>query len=36
MEKSKLLKAVAPYSLLCHICFGFKDGVVSYHARQLS
>ena len=35
MDRPGLLKAVAPCSLLCYTCFGYKDGAVSYHAGQL-
>lgn len=35
MNHSEILNAVAPCSLLCHTCFGYKNGAVSYHASQL-
>lgn len=35
MEKEKLLDYVAPCSLLCYTCMGFKDGPISQCAKRL-
>ena len=35
MEKEKLLKYVAPCSLLCYTCMGCKDGAIPEYAGKL-
>lgn len=35
MEREKLLHEVAPCSLLCYTCTGYKDGVIAECAKKL-
>ena len=35
MEKSEILKKVAPCSLMCHTCTGYRDGVICQSSKTL-
>ena len=35
MDNSDILKKVAPCSLMCHTCSGYKDGVICESAKTL-
>ena len=35
MEKSEIIKKVAPCSLMCHTCSAYNDGVICVSAKTL-